>query len=204
MRKIKSLILTLNCLLVHIAFSQSDAIDSSFHSYAIREFYQGYDSVLVYRRTCALSDIGNSLILAKNDKQWRAFSSVEQYEYDPEKDIETFKKIKIKRYKLDQTIIKKTVAELINHGLLQINQDSLDYCESKSIEAEDGTVYRSTIMTLDGCGFRLESIFNDWYFLLRASGSIEKCYQLTQSRHQEKFLKCQDLIKDRLSFRFDE
>jgi hypothetical protein len=183
--------------------AQQQAPDSTYYSYALRSFYYKYDTVLVYRKTCALLDIGESIILVKNHNRWKSFKGIELYAYDEQLGYSTFKKLKLKKYRVAQPLLAEVIKELINQGLQTLNEDSLKLCESELILDENGYGSQITIMTLDGCGYRFEFMTKDSITLKRAPGNIRACHELTNSNDQEVFIRCQKLIHDKLHFKFE-
>jgi hypothetical protein len=199
------LILTL-CLIVFAlipeGIAQTNIQDSSYYSYVLREFYNQYDTVIVYRKTCPLTVNGESIILAKKNTKWKAYLGTEYYKHDMQLGYSKFNKVRIKRYNNKSILISKTVNNLLNLGLQSLNADSLNLCEGKPNLQKNGTTSRSTIMTLDGCGYRFEFMTKDEIQLYRVNISLKACYKLTHNKDQETFLKCEKLIYEELDFMF--
>jgi hypothetical protein len=199
----------LNLILYIIVFAlipkgnaQSNIQDPSNYSYVLREFYNQYDTVIVYRETCPFTDKGESIILAKKNTKWKAYLGTEYYKHDMQLGYSKFNKVKIKRYNNKSILISKTVSNLLNSGLQSLNADSLNLCEGKPILHKNGTTSRRTIMTLDGCGYRIEFMTKEEIQLYKVNVSLKACFELTHNKDQETFLKCEKLIYEELDFMF--
>lgn len=180
--------------------AQNSEADSTKHSYVLREFYEGYDTVIVYRRSCDEIDFGHSLVLSRSKRRWKAFTGIEYMKFD-ENGGGKFDKVKIKRKSLNKKSIEITVEGLFNKGILNLDQDSLNDCKSDPIIQANGNTTYITSLCFHCCGYRFELLTRDTVVIKTYAG--ERCYELSENQTQKTFIECQEIISEELKFDFD-